>query len=200
MFIKKRPAFLEELETERLFLRLLDDRQGSVVLDYYERNRESIELNEPAYEPEFYTVDYQNYLLRCAANLFYDREGFAFWIYLKEGCERPIGHISFLDLTRMVYQCCDLGYKLDKDYTGKGYATEAVLFGMDHMFKDFGMQRIECLILPENEPSIRLVKRCGFSYEGLCRSYMYLRGRWRDYERYSFLRPDSYPALHPVNN
>lgn len=58
-----------------------------------------------------------------------------------------------------------LGYTLDKDYQGHGYATEALRILIDHLMIRFGKNRFIALISPDNEASIRLVKRLGFVEE-----------------------------------
>ena len=49
------------------------------------------------------------------------------------------------------------------------------------------MHMVEAFILPENERSIALVKRLGFSYEGKRISYMHINGAYRDHEAFYLL-------------
>jgi RimJ/RimL family protein N-acetyltransferase len=58
-----------------------------------------------------------------------------------------------------------LGYTLDKNYQGHGYASEALHILIDHLMIRFGKNRFIALISPENEASIRLAKRLGFVQE-----------------------------------
>ena len=53
------------------------------------------------------------------------------------------------------------------------------------------LHRLEALILPDNEPSRRLVARVGFRFEGVSRRLIRLHGRWRDHERWAITREDA---------
>ena len=55
-----------------------------------------------------------------------------------------------------------LGYTLDKDYWGHGYATEALRLLIDHLMIAYGKTKFVALISPENTASIQLIKRLGF--------------------------------------
>ena len=43
------------------------------------------------------------------------------------------------------------------------------------------MHRMEICIRPENAPSLRVVEKLGFRYEGLRRRYIHINGDWRDH-------------------
>ena len=40
---------------------------------------------------------------------------------------------------------------------------------------------MEVCIRPENAPSLRVVEKLGFRYEGLRRRYIHINGMWRDH-------------------
>jgi ribosomal-protein-alanine N-acetyltransferase len=44
-----------------------------------------------------------------------------------------------------------------------------------------GLHRMEICIRPENEPSLRVVEKLGFRYEGLRRRFIHINGDWRDH-------------------
>jgi ribosomal-protein-alanine N-acetyltransferase len=46
------------------------------------------------------------------------------------------------------------------------------------------LHRMEICIRPENGPSLRVVEKLGFRYEGLRRRFIHINGEWRDH--YSF--------------
>ena len=48
-------------------------------------------------------------------------------------------------------------------------------------FFQLGLHRMEICIRPENEPSLRVVEKLGFRYEGLRRRYIHINGDWRDH-------------------
>ena len=91
-----------------------------------------------------------------------------FWISIK-GDEKVRGRVSFFNFAFGGMMSCACGYHLDKDHTGRGYMTEALRGAMAFVFDEYKLHRIEAFIVPENTPSINLVKRLGFHYDGLRR-------------------------------
>ena len=58
----------------------------------------------------------------------------------------------------------ELGYALSKDYRRQGYMSEAVNAICDHLFRDASINRITLEILNNNQPSLGVASKCGFSY------------------------------------
>lgn len=73
-------------------------------------------------------------------------------------------------------------------------ATEAMYLFMRHAFEDLGYRRYEWKCNDLNEPSKRAALRLGFTYEGLFRRHMILKGHNRDTAWFSILDED-WPAL-----
>ncbi len=63
-------------------------------------------------------------------------------------------------------QLHNLGYIFNPAHYGKGYATEACRVAMAYVFGDMGAEGFLTGTNPENEASVRLLKRLGFSYVG----------------------------------
>lgn len=59
-------------------------------------------------------------------------------------------------------------------------ATEAMYLMARHVFEDLGYRRYEWKCNAENEPSRRAALRLGFSFEGIFRQHMVVKGRSRD--------------------
>jgi RimJ/RimL family protein N-acetyltransferase len=59
-------------------------------------------------------------------------------------------------------------------------ATEAIFLLARHAFDDLGYRRLEWKCDSLNEPSRRAAKRFGFTYEGVFRQHMIVKGRNRD--------------------
>jgi ribosomal-protein-alanine N-acetyltransferase len=77
-----------------------------------------------------------------------------------------------------------IGYWIDQQIAGHGYMPMAVAMATDHCFAA-GLHRIEINIRPENRPSIRVVEKLGFRYEGLRERYLHINGEWADHLSYS---------------
>jgi len=57
-------------------------------------------------------------------------------------------------------------------------------------FGPLGRHRVTAAIGPENEASIAVVKRLGFTYEGHLRDHVFTNGAWRDSLLYSLLEQE----------
>jgi ribosomal-protein-alanine N-acetyltransferase len=80
-----------------------------------------------------------------------------------------------------------LGYAIKASEWGKGYATEAARLLLDFAFGPLALHRVSAAIGPDNDASIALVKRLGFTYEGRLRDHVFTNGAWRDSLLYSVL-------------
>ncbi len=81
-----------------------------------------------------------------------------------------------------------IGYCLNRDYWGKGYATEAakalLKFGFDHL----DLHRIFATCDPRNVTSARVLKKMGMKREGCLREHKWAKGEWRDSLLYAILK------------
>jgi [ribosomal protein S5]-alanine N-acetyltransferase len=74
-----------------------------------------------------------------------------------------------------------IGYWVAERVAGRNVTPTAVALATDHCFFGLGLHRMEICIRPENAPSLRVVEKLGFRYEGLRRRYIHINGDWRDH-------------------
>lgn len=74
-----------------------------------------------------------------------------------------------------------IGYWVAERFAGNGVTPTAVALATDHVFFGLGLHRMEICIRPENAPSLRVVEKLGFRYEGLRRRFIHINGDWRDH-------------------
>jgi ribosomal-protein-alanine N-acetyltransferase len=74
-----------------------------------------------------------------------------------------------------------IGYWIDESVAGKGITPLAVALVIDWAFTNLGIHRVEICIRPENDASLRIVRKLGMRYEGLRRRYIHIDGDWRDH-------------------
>ncbi len=67
----------------------------------------------------------------------------------------------------------------------------AVALATDFCFLRLGLHRVEICIRPENVPSLRIVEKLGFRYEGLRRKYIHIDGGWRDHFAFALTVEDA---------
>jgi len=100
------------------------------------------------------------------------------------------GVININDVIRGNFQSASVGYYVFQPHAGKGLMREGLLLALKHAFRVLKLHRVEANIQPENQPSIALVKSCGFVREGFSRRMIKVCGRWRDHERWAILAED----------
>ena len=84
-----------------------------------------------------------------------------------------------------------IGYSIDEEYWGMGIATETVGMMIEYLFDEIETNRIEAHIMPENEPSARVLSKNGMIKEGLIRQGAFWNGKGIvDIEQYAILRED----------
>ncbi len=92
--------------------------------------------------------------------------------------------VGQLNVANMLYGSVSsavLGYWVVPEVAGRGIVPTAVALASDYLFNVVGMHRIEIDIRPENKPSLRVVEKLGFRYEGLKQGYIHINGAWRDH-------------------
>lgn len=98
--------------------------------------------------------------------------------------------IGFARLGLGGVQAAKLGYAIRADQWGHGYATDAARVITGFGFRDLHLHRITAAIGPDNEPSIAVVKKLGFRYEGRLRDHVFTNNVWRDSLLFSVLAQD----------
>ena len=83
-----------------------------------------------------------------------------------------------------------LGYVLQPDHWGRGYATEAVRALLDLAFGPLGLHRVEATCDPDNAASARVLAKSGLTLEGRLRANLLMRERWRDSLIFAILETD----------
>ena len=91
------------------------------------------------------------------------------------------GQLNVSSVTYGSLSSATIGYWVSEKFAGKGATPTAVALATDHCFFAVGLHRMEICIRPENDPSLRVVEKLGFRYEGLRRRYIHINGDWRDH-------------------
>ncbi|MFN3708636.1 GNAT family N-acetyltransferase [Microcella sp.] len=91
------------------------------------------------------------------------------------------GQLNVSQITYGSLASATLGYWVAERFAGRGLTPTAVALATDHLFFSRGLHRMEICIRPENGPSLRVVEKLGFRYEGLRRRYIHIDGDWRDH-------------------
>ena len=93
----------------------------------------------------------------------------------------------------------EIGYDLGREYWHQGYMSEALRAMLAYGFETLQLNRIEALVMPENEASTILLRRLGFSEEGVLREYAFFKGEYHDLRFFSLLRSEADQTLRVLN-
>jgi RimJ/RimL family protein N-acetyltransferase len=148
----------ESLVTSRLLLRLWRDSDLEAfaalnadprVLEYFPRTLSRSESDT--------AVD------RIRAH--FDRRGFGLWAVEVPGVADFIG---FVGMTVPGFEahftpCVEIGWRLDREFWGRGYATEAARVVLDFGFHSLGLGEIVSFTVPANLRSRAVMERIGMT-------------------------------------
>lgn len=170
-------------ETERLLLKVATPDDVAAIVSYLIRNRDFLMETEPPRDDRYYSFEYQAGEILHERKMMENGQLLKLWIVKRENPTQMIGTVSFNTIIRGPFQSCFLGYRLDYAEVRRGYMTEALREAIRVLFGECRLHRVEANILPGNGPSLRVVERLGFHYEGLALRYLLVNGKWEDHIR-----------------
>lgn len=172
--------------TDRLNLKTAKEVSIEVVLDYYRENRSFLKPFEPIRDQAFFT--YRQQSIDLYNDVFHLEHGTALKLFITMAdSSKVIGILNFSQIILGPFKSCYVGYSLLEDKQGHGYLTEALKKGIEIMFGDYALHRIEGNVLPDNQKSINVLQNLGFVYEGTARHYLCINGKWQDHCHYTLL-------------
>ncbi len=173
--------------TKRLSLRILQVKDADMVLSFYNRNKSHLEPWELKRDFNFYSLAYQGASLYFEEDLMKRNRLLRFWIFLRSNPNLIIGTVNFYNIKSRGHSCCQIGYKIDHEYVNMGYAYEAIKFSMAVLKEKYNLHRIEARIMTTNLPSIALIEKLGYKYEGLSHSNVKINGHWEELLTYVYI-------------
>lgn len=173
------------LETNRLLLRRItsadfDDWlsvwQSPGALDYL-IDFEAVPSAEVALE-----------IIDWAERIFRERSGIRWAITLKPD-DRMIGSCGFHLYARRDRRV-EIGYELHSDYWRQGIMSEAVQAVLQFCFERLGAHRVEADVVEGNAASAALLRKAGFTLEGVWRDRVFKRGAYHSLWQFGQLAPE----------
>jgi RimJ/RimL family protein N-acetyltransferase len=110
-----------------------------------------------------------------------------FFTILAQSSRTPVGYASYMRI-EPANRCIEVGSILFTPALQRTPgATEAMYLMARHVFDDLGYRRYEWKCNSLNEPSRRAALRLGFTFEGIFRQHMIIKGHNRDTAWYAML-------------
>lgn len=99
----------------------------------------------------------------------------------------PVGIIGFEEMDPSSWGVAELGYFLDPDAWGNGYATAAAALAVEHAFHERRYAKVVASVYDTNPASARVLEKVGFEREGTLRAEAFIDGARVDVHRYGLL-------------
>lgn len=173
---------IPRLETERLVLREIRAADAPAVFEIFGNDAVTRYYDLATFED---ISQAQQMIARLAVRNA-AKEILRWGIALSEN-DRLIGTGGFNSFVRG-WGRAGIGYDLAPAYWNKGYATEALHAMLGYGFVQENLNRIEALVMPGNDASVRVLEKLGFTREGLLREYGYWKERYWDLQMFALLK------------
>ncbi len=97
-----------------------------------------------------------------------EEQGWGFWACELKENHVFIGFIGINDrlIPKPIAPAVEVGWRLLKEYWGKGYATEGAKACLDFAFNQLGIEQIVSFTAEKNFRSRKVMERIGMKYEG----------------------------------
>lgn len=104
--------------------------------------------------------------------------------------ERHIGNIKIGPI-RAHHNCADLSYFIgDRDFWGRGYATEAIQLAIRLGFERLGLHRLQAGTYATNVGGARALEKAGFVRDAVLRQQLLGPSGWEDHVWYRLLKEE----------
>ncbi len=110
---------------------------------------------------------------------------------LRDRIGRRLVGVVGLEAFAHLHQSVELGYWLRSDAGGKGFMTEAARATVDWAFRVLNAHRVRVAAATDNHPSLGVIGRLGFRFEGIARQAERCDGRWLDHAIFALLATDA---------
>nr|WP_239538507.1 GNAT family N-acetyltransferase [Dyella mobilis] len=177
------------MQTLRTRIRLAEESDAAMLLQYRVENRAHLAPWEPLRESEYYTLGHCTKTIVEGRTLASQDRGYPL-IVVDPDDRRILATVTFANVVRGAFQACHLGYGVAVDVQGQGLMREILGPGIAWAFGELGVHRVMANYLPHNERSARLLASLGFEREGYAKRYLQIAGQWQDHVLTALVRPD----------
>ncbi len=168
-----------------LQLKLLLEKDAEVFFNSIQKNRAYLENYMPRIS-ENQSISDTKIVINIFMNQLIQNNGFRVGIYYNDQFAGIIG-LKYID---WINKKTEIMYWIDKDYTGKGIATNCVKKLIDISFGYYNLNKIILVTADSNIASQKVAKKCGFKIEGTLREDELLNTGFVNTLQFSILKTD----------
>ncbi len=121
------------------------------------------------------------------ASLFQNKRSF-YWAIALKSSNQLIGTIGFNSIS-ISHLKGEISYDLDPSFWGQGIMLKSLKTLLNFADSSLRLVRIQATVIINNQRSIKLLEKCGFSSEGVLKKYEVVNGQHLDYYMYSRVDP-----------
>ena len=158
-------------------IRLISTGDAEAITEHIRRDREARARWEPAYPPDYFTLEGQR--RRIERMLARHRDGES-WPGVIVAGQTVIGQVTVQEILQRAWRKASIGYWIGTPYQGQGHATRAVGLVVRLMTRDLGLHRAEAFTQIENVASQNVLRKNRFLPIGIARSRIFTVGAWHD--------------------
>jgi len=166
--------FSSFIDSERIYLR--EVRQDDVTESYYRW------MNDPQvtqYTENHYYPNSMESLKKYVKDKQENNHEIFLAIIVKNN-NKHIGNIK-LGPINWIYRIADIGVLIgERDYWGKGYATEAIGLITEYAFNVLGLHKLTAGSIGLNEGSVKAFQKNNFKIEGVRKKHAFINGSYVD--------------------
>lgn len=162
------------LKTKRLVLRKISLNDYRDMYEYAKQSRVTKYLLWHEHESEEHTYEYIKSVISA-----YKKGDFFDWAVTLADSGKMIGTCGFTSFD-FEHDRVEVGYVLNPDYWNMGIATETVSAVIEFAFNEFDANRVEAHFIEGNNASLRVMEKCGMTFEGIHRQYMLVKGEYKN--------------------
>ncbi|MBB6218764.1 ribosomal-protein-alanine N-acetyltransferase [Anaerosolibacter carboniphilus] len=156
----------------------LTESDAVALFQFELENREFFESMVPSRGDSYY--DFGNFMALQKEIVKEQKEGSLYMYLIKDQEHNIIGRVNLVSIVRGMFNKAELGYRIGKAYTGKGYTTKAVALVLHEAIHQHKLHRIEAGTAPDNIGSQIVLIKNGFQFTGRNHKYIYQNGAWQD--------------------
>ena len=120
------------------------------------------------------------------------------WAIALKPQDRMIGSCGF-HLYERRHRRAEIGYELHSDYWRRGIMSEATQAVLQFCFERLGAHRLEADVVEGNSASAALLKKVGFTLEGVWRDRVFKRGAFQSLWQFGLLAPEFHARQKATN-
>lgn len=175
---------------QQYVIKTLTPKNSNILLQYYLENQQFFKPFVPFRPPQFFTLAQQQQNIKNKQQLLKKGTEYRFFVFETHTPQKIIADFALSNIIKGAFWSCHLGYCTHYDYVNKGIITQVLKTGIEFAFQSLQLHRLEANVMPHNYPSIKVLQKLNFNYEGYAPKYLKIDGKWQDHLHFTLLNPN----------